>query len=254
MTSSTYSARAAALALALVATLPLAAQALTGPEIMDKHFHTTKPASLVMTMSMTITKNGKNLSRSMSTWGMGDNAKGEVERKLIKFLAPGDIKGSGFLSSKKVDGSTESQLWLPAMGKVRRLSSGASDQDQAFFGSDFTNRDISGFVEAEFSYELKGEEEGAFIIEAKPRSPMTYERLVYRIDIKDFGARRIDYWKGGKLFKFQTLAYTEVEGFALPSRILMTASSGSTTEIRLSDQKVGQDLGGQVFTERFLKQ
>jgi hypothetical protein len=243
----------AAIALSAAAA-PLFSQTLTGPEVMSRYFHNPKPKTSMMTMSMVITKNGKSLSRSMSNWGSGDNAKGEAERKLVKFLAPGDIKGSGFLSVKKVDGSTESQLWLPAMGKVRRLSSGASDQDQAFFGSDFTNRDISGFIEAEFAYTLKGSDEAGYTVEARPKSAMGYELLVYQIDAKTFTAKRIDYHRGGKLIKSQTIATVTMDGYTLPSTIVMTSASGSSTTIHISEQKVDQDLGDKIFTERFLKQ
>ena len=93
------------------------AQAVDGAEVMDRYYHAAKPKTQIMSMTMSISKGGSTLTRSMATWTQGDNAKGEVEQKVIKFSAPGDIKGSGFLTAKKVDGSKESQLWLPAMGR-----------------------------------------------------------------------------------------------------------------------------------------
>ncbi len=230
------------------------AQALSAQEVMDKHFHIPKPKTTIMTASMVISKGGKSLSRTMTLWGMGDNAKGEVEKKVIKFLAPGDIKGSGFLTFKKVDGSTESQLWLPAMGKVRRLSSGPSDQDQAFFGSDFTNRDISGFIESDFTYELKGSSGGVYTVEATPKETMDYQKIVYEIDAKDFLNRKTDYYRDGQLAKSQSITFVTVQGYDMPSAIVMTATSGSSTELKMSDIKVDQEFGNQIFTERFLKQ
>jgi Outer membrane lipoprotein-sorting protein len=230
------------------------AQGLTGQEVMDKYFHISKPKTVVMNISMVISKGGKTLSRTMTAWSIGDNAKGEVERKVIKFLAPGDIKGSGFLTEKKVDGSTESQLWLPALGKVRRLSSGPSDQDQAFFGSDFTNRDIGGFIESDFSYELKAFTDNLYTVAAKPKQAIGYDLLVYTINAKDFHNTKIEYYKNGQLAKSQTIVYVPIGQYEMPSDIVMTAASGSSTEMKLSDYKVDQAFGGQIFTERFLKQ
>jgi hypothetical protein len=247
-------ARIASIALFVGAGAAAQAQGLTGQEIMDRYFHNPKPKTAVMNISMVISKSGKTLSREMTAWSTGDNAKGEVERRVIKFLAPGDIKGSGFLTAKKVDGSTESQLWLPAMGKVRRLSSGPSDQDQAFFGSDFTNRDISGFIEADFTYELKGFSDNLYTVEAKPRHTMNYELLVYTIDARDFLNTKIEYYKNGQLAKSQTITYVSMGGYNLPSNISMTAASGSSTEMKMSDYKIDQAFGDQIFTERFLKQ
>jgi hypothetical protein len=239
---------------ALVAGTAVFAQGLSAQEVMDKHFHVAKPKTSIMNASMVIAKSGKSLSRSMKIWGMGDNTKGEEEKKVIKFLAPGDIKGSGFLTFKKVDGSTESQLWLPAMGKVRRLSSGPSDQDQAFFGSDFTNRDISGFIESDFTYELKGFGEGIYTVEAKPKDQMDYERLVYYVDAKDFLSRKTEYYRNGQLAKSESVTFVAVQDYFMPSVIIMTSTSGSSTEMKMGDYKVDQEFGGQIFTERFLKQ
>jgi hypothetical protein len=232
----------------------LSAQTMSGEEVMNKYYHILKPETAIISMSMAITKNGKTLSRSMTTWGMGDNARGETENKVVKFTAPGDIKGAGFLSAKKVDGSTESRLWLPAMGKVRRLSSNATDQDQAFFGSDFTNRDINGFIESDFTYELNGFSDGIYTIEAKPKKPMGYEKMVYKIDGKDFTCKKIDYYKDGKSVKSQTVAYIVIQNYTMPSSMIMTSASGSTTEIKCTDQNVDKKFSDQIFTERFLKQ
>ncbi len=223
-------------------------------EIMDRSVQGPKPTSSVMTLSMRIMKNGQTLSRSLQMYASGDRDKGQTEKSLIKFLAPGDIKGAGFLSIRKADGSTESQLWLPALGRVRRLSSGSSDQDQPFFGSDFTNRDISGFSVGDFSYELTGQADSVYTIEAKPLKDLGYEKLVYHIEAGTYIQKSIDYWRAGKLVKSQVITWTKVKDYRLPSRIVMSASSGSSTELAFSDIKVDEALQDQTFTERFLKQ
>jgi hypothetical protein len=229
------------------------AQAVDGAEVMDRYYHVAKPKTQIMAMTMSISKGGSTLTRSMTTWTTGDNAKGEVEQKVIKFSAPGDIRGSGFLTAKKVDGSKESQLWLPAMGRVRRLSSGASDQDSAFFGSDFSNRDIGGFIESDFGYSFLKEEDGLQSVAALPkRNDLGYEKVVYFIDPRTSMAQRIDYYKGGKLLKTQELAYVQVGPYLVPSKNVMKSASGSVTEIVIGDEKVDQEFGD-IFNERFLK-
>ncbi len=241
--------------LALLAASPLQAQAaLSGQEVMDKVYNSPKPKGSVLTMAMVITKNGKSLSRTLTTWTTGDVAKGETEKTLMKFLSPADVKGSGFLNLKKPDGATESLLWLPALGKVRRLGSGASDQDQAFFGSDFTNRDINGFVRADFAYAVDSFAGGIYAVTATPKKALGYEKLVYHVDSSTWKYAKIDYWRGGKLAKSQTVAYDKVQGYDMPTRILMSSASGSSTELSFTGYKLDQELGDQYFTERFLKQ
>jgi hypothetical protein len=230
------------------------AQTPTGAEIMSRVFHPAMPKTSIATLSMVITKNGRSLSRALILYSTGDSAKGETKKTLMKFLAPGDVKGSGFLSLKKPDGSTESLLWLPAMGKVRRLSSGKSDQDSAFFGSDFSNRDINGFVEDDFTYELEGIADGAYAVEAMPRKEMGYDKLVYLIDADSFRSERIEYYRAGKIVKSQNATYAQVQGYFEPDTIAMSSASGSSTSLKFSDYRLDTALGDQVFTERFLRQ
>jgi hypothetical protein len=83
---------------------------------------------------------------------------------------------------------------------------------------------------------------------------MGYEKLVYFLDLRDFSVHRIDYYKGGKLAKSQLLTLEKVGDYLLPSLIVMTSTTGSKTELKVSDQKVDQDVSDATFTERFLKQ
>ena len=53
----------------LLADGSLTAQTLTGADVMDKYYHIAKPKTQIMTMAMTISKNGSTLSRTMTTWG-----------------------------------------------------------------------------------------------------------------------------------------------------------------------------------------
>jgi hypothetical protein len=227
---------------------------LTGQEVMDKVYNSPKPKWSVLTMTMIITKNNLSLTRSLTTWAKGDNAKGETEKALMKFLAPADVKGSGFLNLKKTDGSTESLLWLPALGRVRRLGSGSSDQDQAFFGSDFTNRDINGFTYADFTYEITSFEGGIYTLTASPKKSIGYDKLIYQVDSSMWKYVKIEYWRSGKLVKSQTVTNEKVQGYFMPTRILMSSASGSSTELRFTEFKLDQEVGDQFFTERFLKQ
>jgi hypothetical protein len=250
----TVRAAAAVVIAALAAQSAMAQTALSGNEIMDKVFNSPKPRGSVETLTMVVTKNGQSLTRSLTTWSAGDHTKGQTEKTISKFTAPADVKGSGFLTMKKVDDSTESLLWLPALGRVRRLGSGSSDQDQAFFGSDFTNRDINGFDQADFGYKVLGVDGNIYTVEASPRKSVGYEKLVYRVDASIGKYIGIEYWRSGKVAKTQSVEYDKVGDYYMPKRIVMASASKSSTELRFADYKVDQDLSDQIFTERFLKQ
>jgi hypothetical protein len=243
------------LALVALAAQAVAAQsALSADQVMDKVFNAPKSKGTIETLSMVVTKNGQSLTRSITNWSSGDHVKGEVEKTISKFTAPADVKGSGFLTLKKVDGSTESMLWLPALGRVRRLGSGSSDQDQSFFGSDFTNRDINGFNQGDFTYKILALEGGLYTVEASPLKSVGYEKLVYYIDSSTWRYVKIEYFRAGKVAKTQTDEYEKIGDYYMPKRIVMASASKSTTELSFADYKIDQDLGNEIFTERFLKQ
>jgi hypothetical protein len=54
--------------------------------------------------------------------------------------------------------------------------------------------------------------------------------------------------------KTQSATYAAIGKYRVPETITMRATSGSTTQIRIRDQKVDLDLNPQIFTERNLVQ
>lgn len=75
-----------------------------------------------------------------------------ADRVLIRFTYPNDIKGTAFLMLEHPDGPDERFLYLPALGRVRRIA-GAEAQN-AFVGSDFTYEDISGRRVDDYTYAM----------------------------------------------------------------------------------------------------
>jgi hypothetical protein len=76
------------------------------------------------------------------------------DRLLIRFSYPNDIRGTGFLVWEHPDAEDERFLYLPALGRVRRIA-GAETQE-SFVGSDFTYEDIGGREFDEYVYGFAG--------------------------------------------------------------------------------------------------
>jgi hypothetical protein len=72
------------------------------------------------------------------------------DRLLTRFTYPNDIRGTGFLVWEHPDKEDERFLYLPALGRVRRIA-GAETQE-SFVGSDFTYEDIGGRELDEYTY------------------------------------------------------------------------------------------------------
>ena len=75
-----------------------------------------------------------------------------ADRSLIRFTQPADIKGTGFLVWEQPDADDERFLYLPSLGRVRRIA--GSEAQESFVGSDFTYEDIGGREFENYSYRL----------------------------------------------------------------------------------------------------
>ena len=79
------------------------------------------------------------------------------DRTLIRFAYPNDIKGTAFLVWESPSGDDERFLYLPSLGRVRRIA--GSDAQESFVGSDFTYEDIGGRELEEYTYTMLSETE-----------------------------------------------------------------------------------------------
>ena len=89
--------------------------------------------------------------RGKGTPGAGPQAP-EGDRLLIRFTYPNDIRGTGFLVLEHPRAEDERFLYLPSLGRVRRIA--GSEAQESFVGSDFTYEDIGGREFDEYTYAL----------------------------------------------------------------------------------------------------
>ena len=78
------------------------------------------------------------------------------DKLLLKFTYPNDIRGTSFLVWEHEEKDNERFLYLPALGRVRRIAS--SEKDENFAGTDFSYEDISGRKLENYTYQLIEEE------------------------------------------------------------------------------------------------
>ncbi len=75
---------------------------------------------------------------------------GQGDRTLIRFSYPNDVKDTALLVWEHPDGEDERFLYLPALGRVRRVAGG--EKQESFAGSDLSYEDIGGRDVAEYTY------------------------------------------------------------------------------------------------------
>jgi hypothetical protein len=83
----------------------------------------------------------------------GSGAQGD--RTLVRFLYPNDIKNTGLLVWEHPDADDERFLYLPALGRVRRIA--GEEKQESFVGSDLSYEDIGGRDIADYTYTFTDE-------------------------------------------------------------------------------------------------
>jgi len=119
---------------------------------------------------------------------------GEDKKTIIFYKSPSNVKNTAFLTFDYKSESVDDDQWLylPAMRKIRRISS--SDRGDYFLGTDFTYEDIKkeGKIAIEdYTYETLGEEtvdgvktyivEGT-IVDAKDAKELGHSKVFMWID------------------------------------------------------------------------
>ncbi|MCK5826867.1 MAG: outer membrane lipoprotein-sorting protein, partial [Desulfuromusa sp.] len=178
------------------------------------------------------------------------------ERKqLIRFTAPADIKGTGFLTIEK-DGSskTEQHLYLPALKRTRRIV--ASQKGRSFVNSDFTYEDMQRHPVAEWHYqlgsttEILGQPCYVLTATAKEDTETQYSRIVSWVGQEDFIPLKIVFWdkKNRQTKTYQVLNFKQIDGIATETEILMEDHL-SKHKTRLTNRQIRYNSG---LAERLL--
>jgi len=96
---------------------------------------------------------------------------GDGDKSLTLFHEPKDVRGTAFLSFSHALEPDQQWLFLPALKRVKRISS--SNKSGPFLGSELAFEDIASFEVEKFEYELLREEkwnnEDYFVVKFIPQ-------------------------------------------------------------------------------------
>ena len=139
------------LTFALLSTLAQA-DTMTADQIMkrvDERY--TGDTNLSKAQLILIDKRDRRRTRHLQLFGI---EKSEVEKSLIFFMSPSDVKGTAYMSFdwQAENKEDDSWLYLPAMQRIQRVAD--SEESGFFMGSDFSYADINGLDYEDFDYEL----------------------------------------------------------------------------------------------------
>ena len=182
------------------------------------------------------------------------------DKSLMEFLTPADVKGTKFLSYEHIDKDDDQWMYLPALKRVKRISS--KNKSGSFMGSEFSYEDLSAFNVKKYSYEEKLEEvildgKESYKGVSKPTSKYSgYTKLITWMDKKTFLIQKVEYYdRKKKLLK--TAYFENYKTFGKVSRIgkisMKNIQNDKTTILIWSNEKIKTGLKDRDFHKRYLK-
>lgn len=190
---------------------------------------------------------------------------GEDSKSVLFFLEPADVKGTGFLSWSYDDEDQDDDQWLylPALKKVRRISS--SGKSDYFMGTDFTYSDMGDRNIDDYTYahidteEVDGIE--CYHIERLPKDDDVLDETGYsraeiwvRPDIWMM-SKAVFFDKKGKLLKELSVSdFEEIDGIWTANTMHMNnLQKDHQTTLSFSNNQYNTDLDDDLFSQRQLQ-
>jgi hypothetical protein len=160
---------------------------------------------------------GQESTRSLNIATLEKPDESVGDKSLVVFETPRDIEGTALLSHAKILDPDDQWLYLPALKRVKRISS--ANKSGPFVGSEFAFEDFTAIELNKFDYTFIREEPCGDlmcdVVEREPRYENSgYTRQVSWIDQQDYQIRKVEFYdRRGDLLKVLELKdYREYDG------------------------------------------
>ncbi|MEO1037859.1 MAG: outer membrane lipoprotein-sorting protein [Pseudomonadota bacterium] len=206
--------------------------------------------SSTVELTMTLSdRSGRSTTREMRIDTLEKEREGVGDKSLTVFFSPPDVEGTALLSHAKILDPDDQWLYLPALRRVKRISS--SNKSGPFVGSEFAFEDLTANELGKYDYryvdtrDVDGMEMD--VVECTPRYERSgYSRLNCYFDTEIFQSRKIEFFdRGGQLLKTLELQdYREYEGgyWRAHRQVMTNHLTGKTTVIESGDYEFGANL------------
>lgn len=182
------------------------------------------------------------------------------DKSLIIFDEPRDVKGTAFLTFSKILEPDDQWLYLPALKRVKRISS--KNKSGPFVGSEFAYEDISSQEVDKYTYKyIKNEQCGAmecFVVERYPAYEYSgYTKQITWVDTQEFRVIKIDYYdRKSELLK--TLEFADYQKYLdrywrADKYLMVNHQNGKETDIIWQNYRFKTGLKDSDFTKANLK-
>jgi len=185
---------------------------------------------------------------------------GDGDRTMFVFDRPRDVRGTAFLVHAHKDEPDDQWLYLPALKRVKRISS--SKQSGSFMGSEFSYEDLSTVEVEKYTHRyLRDEACGdlqCFVLERVPLSEDSgYSRHLVWLDQEELRTIQVQFFdrRDEHLKTMVVEDYAQyLDRFWRGSTVAMTNHlTGKSTVLNWTDYEFGTDLDEGDFTRTALK-
>lgn len=228
---------------------------MAGKEIMEAVYNNPTGENIQGQLEMRlINKQGDTRIRELQQFIKNE---GEIEKTIMFFLSPADVRNTSFMNWSYSDGRDDDQwIYLPALKRVKRISS--DSKSDYFMGSDFTYDDLGDRHPNVDSHKLLGEEEingyDCFMVESTPKDEdYMYSKTVTWVIKENFiGIKRDFYDEDGDLLKtLQIKKFEKISGYWVILKTAMhNVQKDHRTEMIFSEVRLDQPISSNKFSER----
>ena len=199
---------------------------------------------------------GLESSRSLSITTLEKLNEDVGDKSLVVFDTPRDIEGTALLSHAKILDPDDQWLFLPALKRVKRISS--SNKSGPFVGSEFAFEDFTSLELNKFEYKfLRTEDCGEFVCDVLERFPRYensgYTRQLAWIDQTDYQIRKVEFYdrRGDLLKTLELKEYRQYENGVWRAHLLSMSNvqTNKSTDLIYSDYEFGVGLDSNDFVK-----
>ena len=224
-------------------------------DIRDKGFNDFR-SNMTMTLR---NKHGRESVRKIR--GRTLEVEGDGDKSLTIFDNPRDVKGTAFLNFTHKTGDDDQWLFLPALKRVKRISS--RNKSGSFMGSEFAYEDISSQEVEKYTYKWIRDEsfngQECFVVELYPvdKKNSGYTRQTVWIDKKEYRSLKVEYFDRKKSH-LKTLTFTGYKKYLdkywrADEMHMVNHQNGKSTRLKFSDYKFQTGLTDKDFNKNSLK-
>ncbi len=213
----------------------------------------------IANMTMTLkNKQGDSHTREMKITTL--EVQGDGDKSLLSFDNPKDIKGTAFLSHTHSLTPDDQWLYLPALKRVKRISS--ANKSGPFVGSEYAYEDLASQEVEKYKYKWLRDEtvdgHDNFVIERYPQYDHSgYTRQIVWLDKAMYQPTKVEYYdrKNALLKKLHFLDYKQyLDKYWRPGTMEMTNhQTGKSTTLIWTDYQFKNNLTDRDFDKNTLK-